>query len=364
MSNSCDIAVIGGGVSGAAAALEASKYARVTVIERKPELGSPVKCGECVSEKVLEKYELESSNLRKLNKIKFFVGSKEFVFSLPANFCVVDKSELQKIIIKRALKSDNCSLILGKLVDGLAEDGIKIQGKKIKSKIIIACDGIESKIAKCAGIDTRISSEDVGACIQYLAVTEQEHDSLEVYFDNYPGYAWLFPKTNDIANVGVGVLGNCPKVKETAENFIAKRFGNLRALKVTTGAVPVALPKEVYKNNILLAGDAARLVNPLSGAGIQNALLSGKLAGAIAGRCISEDLPLEYLKNYELICKSKIYPRLKLGYELRKFIASKPLKLARIFALAKFLPKLWLKIFIDTIYYKDINERNPSGKEN
>ncbi|MEW6069810.1 MAG: NAD(P)/FAD-dependent oxidoreductase [Candidatus Thermoplasmatota archaeon] len=356
MNSSYDIAVVGAGVSGTIAALESSKYAKVVVIERKQEVGIPVKCGECVSEKVIEKYQLENSILNKLNKIKFFVGSKEFNFSLPINFCVVEKSELQKIIIRRALRNNDCNLILGKCVDGLAKDGIKIQGEELKAKIIIACDGIESKIARYAGMNTRITPNDTGACIQHLAMVEDRPNALEVYFHSYPGYAWVFPKSNSVVNIGVGVLGNTPKVKELAEDFIAERFGNLKMLKTIAGCVPVALPKALHKDNILLAGDAARLVNPLSGAGIQNALLSGKLAGAIAGKCVSENLPLEYLKNYELICKSKIYPRLKLGYELRNFILKNPLRLAKILAFAKFLPKQWLKIFIDAIYYKDIDE--------
>jgi digeranylgeranylglycerophospholipid reductase len=353
--NSCDIAIVGAGISGAIAALEASKYnAKVIVIERKSELGVPVKCGECVSEKVLEKFKIENSSLRKLNKIKFFVSSKEFDFSLPVNFCTVDKSEIQKTLIKRAVANENCNLILGKSVTNLSKNKLKIGKEELKSKIIIACNGIESKIAKYAEMNTRIVTNELGVCLQYLAITEEELDAIEVHFDNYPGYAWVFPKTNNIANIGVGVLGNNPKVKAIAENFIAKRFGNLKALKTTAGCLPLALPNKIFKENVLLAGDAARLVNPLSGAGIQNALLSGALAGAIAGKCISDNLPLEYLKNYELICKRKIYPRLKLGYELRKFIAKNPLKLSKIFLLAKFLPKKWLKIFIDTIYYSDV----------
>lgn len=352
-----DIIVVGAGCAGAQAALEASKHAKVLVIDRKQEIGTPVRCGECIAEFVLDKFKLSRAVLNRVNKLNFFVDNKKFNFQLPVNFCLVDKSKLQKLLVERAL-SLGAELRLGKVVTGLSKNGVKIGAEELSSKLIIGADGVESRLARFAGMNTRLNLKDIASCVQHTILTTETLDCLEIYIENYAGYGWVFPKGNGLANVGVGVLGNEPLVTKVADEFLAKRFKNFKSLRAIAGCVPLALPNRLYKDNIMLVGDAGRLVNPLGGGGIQNALLSGRLAGAIAGKCISNSLPVSYLKNYEAICRKAIYPRLKTGYKLRKMVIKNPARLKIIFAGAKLLPKNWLKIFISSIYYKDIDERS------
>lgn len=356
-----DIAVVGSGCAGGTAALYASRYAKVVVIERKTEVGTPVKCAECVAEFVINRFKLEDSIMNKLNKLKFFIDDKSFTLTLPVNFCIIDKSRIQKILVERALKN-GCDIILGETVTGLTKNGLKLgDHREIISKIIIGADGVESRIARFAGMNTGLALKDIAACVQHTVVDEEELDCLEVHTGNYAGYGWVFPKGNGLVNAGVGTLGNAPNVADVAKNFLSKRFRNFSSIHAVAGCVPLALPKALYKDNIILVGDAGRLVNPLGGGGIQNALLSGKLGGTIAGNCISEKLPVSYLRNYELICKNKIYPRLKRGYKFRNTIVKNPLRLKKILALAELLPEYLLKKFINSIYYSDIDETEILG---
>lgn len=351
-----DIAVVGSGCAGGIAALHASTRAKVVVIDRKTEVGTPVKCAECVAEFVVNRFKLDDCIMNKLNKIKFFIEDKCFTINLPFNSCIIDKSRLQKILVERVLRN-GCDIILGETVTGLTKNGVKLgSNDEIISKIIIAADGVESRIARFAGMNTTLALKDIGACIQHTVVVEEEPDCLEIHLGDYVGYGWVFPKGEDLINAGVGIFGNNPNVAVVAKNFLSKRFRNFSSIHVVAGCVPLALPKALYKDNIILVGDAGRLVSPFGGGGIQNALLSGKLGGIIAGKCISEKLPISYLRNYELICRNKIYSRLKRGYKLREIIVKNPLRLKKILALAELLPEYLLKIFINSIYYSDIDE--------
>lgn len=121
------------------------------------------------------------------------------------------------------------------------------------------------------------------------------------YFDRelLPGYGWIFPTGDGVANVGVGILpdpdGPRPSTANLLEEFIRLRIerGDLQA------AVPVGpvksyplrldfLKQPVAGANWLLVGEAAGLVNPLTGEGIDLALESGLLAARLLHADICE----------------------------------------------------------------------------
>ena len=132
-------------------------------------------------------------------------------------------------------------------------------------------------------------------------------DGIEFHFGTKlapGGYAWVFPKGKGLANVGLAItptFGNGIKAKELLDFFVMKRFKSFSVVEWMTGGVPAFSRKSrLVKDNILLAGDAARLVDSLSGAGIANALLSGKIAGQVASEYLANrgNSP-DFLKKYE-----------------------------------------------------------------
>ena len=83
---------------------------------------------------------------------------------------------------------------------------------KCKAKVLIAADGVESQVGRWAGIDTTHQLRDVAICAQYLI---SNIDIRPEYLDFYVGhekaprgYIWVFPKGDDIANVGIGIRGS------------------------------------------------------------------------------------------------------------------------------------------------------------
>jgi len=179
-----------------------------------------------------------------------------------------------------------------------------------KAKVVIAADGIESQVGRWAGIETTHDLRDVDICAQYLI---SKIDIVPDYCDFYlgreiapRGYVWVFPKGDDIANVGVGIGGTISGkggklAIDYLNEFVKRRFPNARILAQVVGCVPVgdSLP-DIVGDGILLIGDAAHHSDPISGGGIANAMYSGQFAAeaAIEGIRIG-DVSAKVLRAYQ-----------------------------------------------------------------
>ena len=183
-----------------------------------------------------------------------------------------------------------------------------------KTKVVIGADGVESQVGRWAGIDTTHQLRDIGACAQYLI---SNIDIMPEYCDFYfgrevapLGYVWVFPKGDNIANVGVGVRANISGkggklAIDYLNEFVKRKFPKGKILGLVCGAVPVGqgLPR-IVGDGILLIGDAAHHSDPVSGGGIPNAMYSGKFAAeaaveAIRNDNVSEEVLSAYPKRWD-----------------------------------------------------------------
>jgi digeranylgeranylglycerophospholipid reductase len=179
--------------------------------------------------------------------------------------------------------------------------------KEYEAKVIIGADGVESWVARWAGMDSSLELGEIESCGQYLlGEVEVESDRMEFYLGNSiapGGYAWVFPKSDNTANVGLAITPNQTpnKAKDFLDQFVQKRFSHFKIIESTMGGVPCFDRKiSLVKKNVLLVGDAGRLVDSLSGAGISNALLSGKIAGEVVSQFIKEgEISFSTLRRYE-----------------------------------------------------------------
>jgi len=112
---------------------------------------------------------------------------------------------------------------------------------------------------------------------------------------------WIFPKGDDIANVGIGIGAKTGRsAKKLLDDFIAKHQTLSKGSIVETvgGGIPVGgFVKELAKDNMMVVGDAARQVNPMHGGGMHEAMLAGRLAGQAAVDAIQNN-DLSLLKGY------------------------------------------------------------------
>ena len=129
-------------------------------------------------------------------------------------------------------------------------------------------------------------------------------EQLDLYFDGrcYPGYCWLFPTGNGEANVGLGMaLETWPAHNRTPADMLRRlmrddaalaarlRNARLRGKIVGWPLMTYNHRLKIVADRVMLIGDAASLINPLNGEGIQYALLSARWAAEAVAPCLRED---------------------------------------------------------------------------
>jgi geranylgeranyl reductase family protein len=188
-------------------------------------------------------------------------------------------------------------------------------GKRtLRTRLLIGADGSNSTIARIVRGQPPSSADRIIAIRGYFKDVEGPPNQADLHFnkESFPGYCWLFPTGKNQANVGVGVVldtipsGN--RLKELLNHLISnnvalnKRLKNAKLLG-QIGGWPLTTynPNQpLVDNRVMLVGDAAGLVNPLNGEGIQYALLSGRWASEVAiSSLFANDLSKEALSAYQ-----------------------------------------------------------------
>ena len=321
-----DVLVIGAGPGGSMAARYAARNGlKVLLIEKRPEIGVPVRCAEGISRAWLKEVEIDIQKKwidAEIDGAKIYSPDEKSVVTLSAEQAgnevgfVLNREYFDKYLAALAAKEGAEIWLKSPAIEIIKENG-KVAGAiirrfgelvEVRAKIVIAADGFESQVARWAGLNTVLRERDIVTCIQYR-MTNIDIDEKFTHFyigSCAPGgYLWIFPKGKGEANVGIGVALN--KIKDTGEakkyldRFIEKhpelKKGGI--VQIVTGAVSTCpIPKHLVDDGIMLVGDAARLIDPITGGGIANAARSGKYAGEIAAKCI-ENPTKECLKEYE-----------------------------------------------------------------
>jgi digeranylgeranylglycerophospholipid reductase len=309
MNESYDILVIGAGPAGSSVAMTAAKAGlKVLVVEKRAEIGSPKRCGEGLSRSALGRMGLEpdASWIRRtmLGASAYAPNGRKITadYKGPEGW-VIERKVFDKWLAKKAAdagakvlaKTDAVSLVrkAGKISGAVLESSG--QRREVQAKIVIAADGVESKIAREAGIDTTLRLVDVASGVQFeMAGVDIDPDRIELYFGNEvapAGYAWIFPKGKNEANVGIGVRR--PWAKKTAleylNDFVESKPGLRKGsiVEVNGGGVPVgALMQDMVMDNFMIVGDAAHQVNPIHGGGIGESFVAGRIAAEVAAHAI------------------------------------------------------------------------------
>lgn len=326
-----DVVVVGAGPAGSVTAKTAAeKGLSVLLIEKRQEIGDPVRCAEGVSKVWLRKH-INPDSRWICADVK---GSR--IFSPDGS--MVEMAEevaggevgyvLERKLFDRALAYESAKAgaevfvktrATGLIIEDDFVKGVKImhqgQERDVRCKIVIGADGVESKVGRWAGIDTSLKPVDIETCAQFLmSGTGIDQDYCYFYLGNEiapAGYIWIFPKGQDLANVGIGILGSKSGKKTAVEylnDFVADKYPDARILEIDVGGVPVSGSIErTIANGLMLVGDAARQSDPVTGGGIINAMEVGKIAGEVAYEAISaDDASVSKLNEYEKKWRSTI----------------------------------------------------------
>lgn len=316
---------------------------RVLLLDKRPEIGMPVRCGEAVGIKGLREFGIRSDRRFIANETRGVYlyapnGTKVEMLNETPNGYVLERRYFDKYLAIQAAKAGAEVLARAYAIGLVKRDGV-VRGVRIKrfdEKITIECDcvvgadGIESKVGRWAGIDTRVPINQMTSNVQFEMVgVDVDPGILEFYFGSAVapgGYAWVFPKSVDVANVGLGVRGSEMTAYEHLNRFVASK-DNLREgsiVGIVAGGVPVAGPSQrSVEAGVVLIGDAARQVDPLTGGGIYNAMH----CGVIAGRVIREaadagDFSKDFLMKYEDRWRAEVGQRLLKSLRVKEALES------------------------------------------
>jgi digeranylgeranylglycerophospholipid reductase len=341
-----DAVIVGSGPAGSVTARFAAEAgAKVLIVERRAEVGVPVLCGEGISQKVDRFKVLEGKRwiATKMEGARIFSpnGTK---ITLSAEYAgnetgyVVYRDIFDQELARGAVQKGAEIMLNTCAINLLKKDG-KIKGItarhfdetfEIEADVVVGADGVESRIGKWAGIQTTLKPYDLETCVQYT-LTNIEWDS--PYCDFFigkhvapGGYVWVFPKGNNTANIGIGLLASLSepgKAAQFLDKFIAARpeLKKGQPLRVITGADPVAEPIQSVKDNLLLVGDAARQVDPITGGGLMNSIEAGKYAGETIGKAVEKQrFDTQILTEYETHWKKSFGKKLHRNYVAKEIM--------------------------------------------
>jgi digeranylgeranylglycerophospholipid reductase len=303
-----DLIVVGAGPAGSMAAWQAAQRGiKVLLLEKDREVGTPVRCAEGVARKELERLvghpapsrwvatEIRNFRLFAPDGTPVYVNIDETGYVL--NRKIFDYDLALQAVTAGARLATSAEVVNVIKTNG-AVQGVHVKFSdhllEVKSPIVIAADGVESRVARWAGIDSTIKLGDMETCVQYtLGGIKIDPDTCDFYFsrDFAPGgYAWVFPKGENTANVGLGISGYFSRYKNPEDYlniFLQRYFSKASILAKTVGGVPVdRTMKEIVSDGFMIVGDAAHQANPISGGGIVSAMVAGQLAGEVAAKAV------------------------------------------------------------------------------
>ncbi|MFQ6136285.1 MAG: NAD(P)/FAD-dependent oxidoreductase [Candidatus Hydrothermarchaeales archaeon] len=317
-----DVVVVGAGPGGSMAAKHLAKEGvDVLLVEKRPEIGTPVRCGEGTGINGLKEHGIEIKKEFIANEINGYClfspdGSKVEMPSKESNAYILERRIFDKCLAIEAAKN-GAEVRVRTYATGLRKENGAVKGVRLKHfneeyevgcDVVVGADGVEGKVGRWAGINTRTRLDQMTSNVQFemVGIELDAPHSMEFHFGHKVapgGYAWVFPKGKDVANVGLGVRGVEKTALEYLNEFIESKE-NLRngsVIEINTGGVPVQGPiDKSVGSGVVLVGDSARQVDPLTGGGIYNAMHCGVIAGEVIKEAIEKkDFSERFLMEYD-----------------------------------------------------------------
>jgi len=351
-----DCIVVGGGPGGSTAASFLSKKGKRVLLLDKENFPRDKPCGDAISGKSLALLgelglvdAIEKSDHGEIEGVLFsspngtiasisFGKSEQHI----GKGYTCRRQVYDNLLFQNAKKS--CDALEGMTATALVKENGKISGVKAKGvdgkeyefrgKMMIGADGVNSLVAReIRGADVDPAHTCVAHRAYYSGIGRMT-DCLEIHFVKsiMPGYFWIFPLENGIANVGVGMMiGDMKKhgtdlgkaMGDIIQNnpLFKERFATARMVSpLKAWQLPFGSKKrKVHAENVLLVGDAAGLVDPFSGEGIGNAMLSGKIAAEVAYEAlVVDDTSEHFLSRYDERLWNAVWNELMTSYKMQQ----------------------------------------------
>ena len=362
-----DVLILGAGPGGAATALFLAKENIPCIVVDKAVFPRDKICGDALSGKVVEilnRYDRSFVEKLSLDPIQLNCWGVTFVapnleeLSIPfrnkpkktdekreiAPGFITKRYNFDHFMVNEVKKHAGVNLMEGVEIDQFVKtpEGFTCSDKSgnyiIHAKLVIDGNGAHSQFAKKIGkLEVEKEHHCAGLRVYYKGVTGiKEGNYIELHFlkDFLPGYFWIFPLADGQCNVGVGMRSDYVgkkriNLKTELNNIIQKypqlseRFKNAEPVDDIRGyGLPLGSKKRAISgDNYMLIGDAASLIDPFTGEGIGNAILSGYTAAQQAKEAIeSKNFSGTALKKFDEAIYRRLGDELSLSYRMQKLV--------------------------------------------
>lgn len=332
--HSFDVAIIGAGPAGCAAGIMLAKKGMKVLVLDKSEFPREKPCGGLLTEKTysiitetLGLTGLDEIIIQKSDSFEIYDG-KRFINSAKANNYTyyVSRKILDNFLLEAA-KQAGCVVLTGTTISNIKRKIIHIGADNYRFEYMIGADGLNSMVRRHYAIPMSKNNIAVGLQVDVplsKMPLSLKWDFPKIYFGYVKyGWGWAFPKGG---YVSLGLAGLSPKgasLKTAFDLFLADlacqdvaKESQIRGAQIPYGSY-LSSPG---KDNVLLLGDAAGFVDPITGEGIYNAILSGVIAAAI----LSNDGFANKLEEYKNQCRKMIINPLRQGMIARWFLFEEP----------------------------------------
>src|SRR5439155_1660267 len=220
-----DVLVIGAGPAGAVAAWKPKRAAPeldVVLLERDARVGTPVRCAEGVGDGGLREFADPDGApwvARKITRVVFVAPDDTEVKVAERDVgWILDRTRFDAYLAQRAVALGAELLVSTEASAMTCEpDGrwcVRLRGTEgeatCRARVVIGTDGVEAMVGRWAGLDTRVPARDMESCAQYVVEgIDVDPDAIYLQFGAGiapGGYAWVFPKSPGVANVGLGLV--------------------------------------------------------------------------------------------------------------------------------------------------------------
>ena len=345
MKTEYDVVVIGAGPAGSIAARTCAQAGlRVLLAEKRQEIGSPVRCAEAVGkDTVAEFIPLDPQWIAaEVDHFSLTSSVRDTIHFPPLESTLVLERKIFDRELAHSAAQAGAEVIVkaraaGFIHHGAGFDGVKlvVQGRlqEVRCKIVIGADGTEAQSTRWAGLKSVPQLRDYYSAAQYLLTDVNVDQNVCQYHLGWSiapaGYAWVFPKGKNTANVGL-VIAVDPKQTRSAiaclNEFVARNFPQSSILSQMVGGIPISnvLP-EMTADGYLAVGDAAHQSDPLTAGGITNGMYGGLFAAQVAVEALRQgDTSRKFLKKYEKLWDNKFGADYRCLYRLRHSVFKIP----------------------------------------
>ena len=320
-----DIVVVGGGPAGSMSARLLAGSHDVVVLEDHPVSGTPLQCTGLVSPDVIRMSGVDPTVLNTFSRLNanFPDGSVFSVECGETKAVLIDRSGFDVLMAEKAMDAGAEFVYSERCVScSVTEDHAKVvtgSGNEYSAQLLVGADGHTSTIRKLVCSEPpRMQVRGIQLDVKHSC---DDQSSIDIWMgsDVAPGFfAWTIPY-GDMTRVGLCTEWSYGPPSDYLPALLRKAgLSDARIVSKSAGKIPIGIQSSTYSDRVMLIGDSAGQVKPVSGGGLYPMLMSAESLAHTAEEAFAKgDFSSKVLSSYQKGWRNRVGKELKNGFRLR-----------------------------------------------